>query len=278
MKKPQFIPGQTLSAVAPDDDGVTLELDGAPAYRAHYVVGADGANSRVRQLTGDGAMLRRAFALEGLVAYEALAGAPEMTVDLHAVAGGYGWLFPKADHMNVGLGSFARDGALSKDALRDYARRRLGTDALSHIQGHPLGMGGERYRPAHERVLLAGDAAGMAEPLFGEGIHNAVATGQAAAAAIGEALASGAPAAAHYMAALAPLRCDIDICARVAKYLYPAIGIGYRLLRVPAAQKILMRAFAEGLNTEQVMATYFPSPRRMLRQYGIALPRRLGLS
>jgi flavin-dependent dehydrogenase len=50
--------------------------------------------------------------------------------------------------------------------------------------GFPISFGGRNYVQNRERVILVGDAAGFAEPLLGEGIFNALKSGQAAALAI----------------------------------------------------------------------------------------------
>ena len=49
---------------------------------------------------------------------------------------GYGWIFPKRDHANVGVFSNRQDVHLSKSLLRDYVKARLETDELDHIIGY----------------------------------------------------------------------------------------------------------------------------------------------
>ncbi|MBM3559053.1 MAG: geranylgeranyl reductase family protein [Alphaproteobacteria bacterium] len=265
----------TIDAIDAGDDGIALVLADGTALRARHLIGADGANSRVRALTGTHADFRHAFALEGVVPLGAIGERPGLTLDFGRVAGGYGWLFPKADHVNIGVGSFARETTLSKSALLDYARERLGTDRVESVRGFPLGMGGENYRPSHPRVLLAGDAAGMAEALFGEGIHNAVASGRAAAAAILAASRGQAPdAASAYVAALVPVQRDLAFCARAADVFYPSLGVAWLLLRARPLRTRLMATFASGATTEELFRRHLTGRRKALARLGIELARR----
>lgn len=268
----RFVRIAAIDGLEASDDGIALSLADGTVLQTAHLIGADGANSRIRALTGAHAGFRHAFALEGIVPMSAIAERPSLTLDLGRVPGGYGWLFPKADHVNVGIGSFAQGAPLSKSSLLDYARDRLGTDRVEGIRGFPLGMGGEHYRPSHPRVLLAGDAAGMAEALFGEGIHNAVATGRAAAAAILAARRGTAPdAATAYAAALAPIRRDLALCTRAADYFYPSLGVGWRLLQVPPLRSRLMAAFASGATTEELVRHHLSGPQRALARMGFRI-------
>jgi flavin-dependent dehydrogenase len=111
---------------------------------------------------------------------------------------GYGWIFPGADgRANIGLGIGVGSNRLlvravgeQFPAFLDHLVRRRISAARSPAEGERLGgwlkMGVIGTVPARGRVLLAGDAAGLINPLQGEGIAQAMASGQAAAAAIVE--------------------------------------------------------------------------------------------
>jgi len=97
---------------------------------------------------------------------------------------GYGWVFPKDDHLTVGVGcrlSKLRDGpTLFKNFLK--AIPELEGKAIPQPQAQLIPLGGAVHVPVvADRVLLAGDAAGFAEPLLGEGIYFAIKGGQIAA-------------------------------------------------------------------------------------------------
>jgi geranylgeranyl reductase family protein len=176
-------------------------LDGGPAARV--VVGADGANSAVRRLLGPPAAPPAATAV-------AIRGYAATTVDPDALViefargrhPGYAWSFPlPGGGSNVGFGVFHRDGGGSRRALLDAL------DALlpghepdpGTVRGHHLPLStAPRFHP-DGRVLLAGDAASLVNPLTGEGIYDAVASGALA----GRAALLGAGAGAAHRAVMA---------------------------------------------------------------------------
>ncbi|MFZ5722840.1 MAG: geranylgeranyl reductase family protein [Pseudomonadota bacterium] len=255
----QFRTVGPLRAVDESADAVALTLESGEILRARYVVGADGAHSQVRKLTGGFVPDRTAVAMEGIVRLPAGTALPPMTFDFGVVGQGYGWLFPKGDHVNVGI--YTRrpeEVAFSKELLRDYVQRRLGVpgDAIEHLVGFPIGTGGEHYQPRSERVFLAGDAGGMAEALLGEGIHNAVLTGQMAANAIVLALAGGGRARALYDDYSAIVRGDIANCRQLGQLFYKFLPVSYGLLR-HVVDATMLNGFAAGLTTTECKRAFF---------------------
>lgn len=248
-----------LRSIGEGEDGVSVTLESGEVLRARYLVGADGAHSQVRKLTGGFVPDRTAVAMEGIVQLPAGVPLPPLTFDFGVVGQGYGWVFPKGDHVNVGI--YTRrpeEVAFSKDQLRDYVQRRLGVsgEAIEHLVGFPIGTGGEYYQPASERVFLVGDAAGMAEALLGEGIHNAVLTGQMAANAIVLALANNTSARALYDDYSAIVREDIHNCRRLGQLFYKFLPISYGLLRHVVADT-LTNGFAAGMTTTGCKRAFF---------------------
>lgn len=225
---------------------------------SRYIVGADGANSHVRRLVG-GFPFRRGFAIEGLVSFSDLADRPEMEFDFGFVQDGYGWLFPKSDHVNVGIYTFNSSVALSKDLLRAYASRRLRTNNISGIVGFPIPFGGRFYRHARDRVLLVGDAAGMVEPLLGEGLYNAVKSGQLAADSIVRSAPANSSAGLLYSRALRDIRSDLERCHFAAETVfYPNVqGFGFGALTFPISSAALMRGFAAGMTFYEITSTFY---------------------
>lgn len=209
------------------DQGVRLDC-GQASYTGRWLIAADGANSRIRRLAAGGAHLAGAFAIEGLLRREHVSHWPGMQMDFGAVDGGYGWLFPKGDHVNVGLYlSHHRHRVANRDALARYAAQQLGSEALYRVQGYPLGTWAPRVSPVCGRVLFVGDAAGMTEVLLGEGIYGALLSGQAAAAAI---MADG-DVSGDYIAALGGWREELQRVDWLATLFYGALPFAYGVLR-----------------------------------------------
>lgn len=168
--------------------GVTASVGGDPVS-ADVLVGADGANGVVARAAGLEEGIVRGVALEGNVSWELLDRgrfASTAAIELGAPAGGYGWLFPKGDHANLGVGGWAREGP----HLRGYLARLAGgyavdPAAIADVRGHRLPM--RRIGasvPGRDRVLLVGDAAGLVDPLSGDGIYEAFVSARLAADAI----------------------------------------------------------------------------------------------
>ena len=160
-----------------------------------FVIGADGAASRVRKLAGV-SIDRRGFAI-GL---EVEVPRDEVRRDIqHAevyfdvAEWGYGWVFPKRDTLTVGVGGLATENADMQASFRELARAALGAVPAQRVCGSPIPFGNFVACPGHGSTLLVGDAAGLVEPLTGEGIAFAVLSGHYAAQAIIEATRVSAP-------------------------------------------------------------------------------------
>jgi flavin-dependent dehydrogenase len=178
-----FRDGVAVSDIEPGDAGVAARVAGGRVH-ASFLVGADGANGAVARAAGLGAGIVRGVALEGNVPWDALdatAYARAAWVELGVVPGGYGWVFPKGDHANLGVGGWLAEGPRLRAHLERLARAH-GVDPtrLTDVRGHRL-LGASAARG---RVLLVGDAAGLVDPLSGDGMYEAFVSARLAADAI----------------------------------------------------------------------------------------------
>ena len=166
--------------------GVTVRTERG-SYSARALIGADGANGVVGRDTGTRPETEAAVALEGNVPYPD--GVPErwrefVGLDVGGLAGGYGWVFPKGDHLNVGVGAWKYAAFTLRPKLAGLCAR-YGFDpyGLEGLRGHHLPVRVPGSTIARGPVAVVGDAAGLVDPLSGEGIHMAFMSGRLAAKA-----------------------------------------------------------------------------------------------
>jgi geranylgeranyl reductase family protein len=182
-----FRDGVAVGELAIGDAEIEAQFEGEPV-RASYLVGADGANGVVARAAGLGEGIVRGVALEGNVSWSDLVRAPydeTAWVEIGVVPGGYGWVFPKGDHANLGVGGWMSEGPKLRAQL-DRLVRVHGADPsrLEEVRGHRLPMRKLGAAAARGRVLLVGDAAGLVDPLSGDGIYEAFVSAKLAAEAI----------------------------------------------------------------------------------------------
>ncbi|MFQ5894550.1 MAG: geranylgeranyl reductase family protein [Nitrospinota bacterium] len=199
--------GARALRLAEERDGVHLlvEREGERfSLRALAVIGADGARSVVARDLGLWRGVRFGGALSGEVRVpppDFERAAPFALFDFGALPQGYAWVFPKREHLSTGVCSMAGgsgglrrvfDGFL---AVQPWLGRRLSVAVTG--AGLPLRTGGPGQRLHGERAVVAGDAAGLVDPLTGEGIHHAVISGARAAEAVDDLLSGRASLAAY---------------------------------------------------------------------------------
>ena len=177
-------------------DGERPQVDGIP-IACDLVVGADGANGSTARALGLGNGILHGVALEGNVPFGRVsreAYARRAVIELADIPGGYGWVFPKGDHVNVGVGAWETEGpGLREHLRRTCAAHGIEPGELESLRGHRLPLRRPGTRLANERGLLVGDAAGLIDPVSGDGMYECFVSARHAAAAIGDLLAGTAP-------------------------------------------------------------------------------------
>jgi geranylgeranyl reductase family protein len=200
-----FRDGTKVTGVAEAEDGFTVETDGR-RDRCRLLVGADGANGVTARQLGLGANPAYGVAFEGNVAYgevDAERYRGRAVVELGTVAGGYGWVFPKGDHANFGVGGWERVGPSLREHLERLCRvHGLGPDRLENLRGHRLPLRRPDSPLARGRALLVGDAAGLVDPLSGDGMYEGFLSARLASAAVLDALEGRAASLEAYDSAL----------------------------------------------------------------------------
>lgn len=175
---------QRVRTIRVDRTHVVLDdtADAGRSVRARTVVGADGAHSAVRAAIAPGRRPRTALALRGYAPVPAAGRGRQLIVFGSRRQPAYAWSFDRGDGLaNVGYGELVRPGgpAPSRALLLQQLDQLLpgATRGGSQWRGHHLPLSSWPWRQPDGRVLLAGDAAHLVNPITGEGIYYAVATG-----------------------------------------------------------------------------------------------------
>lgn len=188
-------------------DNAKIFLDDGKKIDSEIVIGADGVWSTVAKKTG----------LLDSKRYLAVCVLKEYKLDEETVGKyfgntrcghlyarfenilGYGWIFPKKEHINIGIGSLIKreDNSKIKVNLLDFfkgfidrlKKQKMIPDNLKtdNIKGGALPLYPLKKTYCN-RAILVGDAAGVINPLTGEGIYYAMSSGEIAADVIAEAI------------------------------------------------------------------------------------------
>jgi geranylgeranyl reductase family protein len=180
----EFHGGSIVRNIELETNGVRIAANG-DVYEASALVGADGANGIVAKSAGLHPVTDPPVALEANFPYEHVPDEWQdlLALELGSMPGGYGWSFPKSDHFNVGCGGWNAQGGKLRPhlaALRDHYG--LQSTPMLNLRGHHLPTRDEGAPIVRGRVLLVGDAAGLVDPMSGEGIYSAFVSGHLAAA------------------------------------------------------------------------------------------------
>ncbi|MFP4475449.1 MAG: geranylgeranyl reductase family protein [Desulfatibacillaceae bacterium] len=225
------------------DDGV---------FHCDVVIGADGPTSRVLRSLGG-----RIHKHGGAYMYERVETdryAGRVVFDGRAEPPGYGWVFATGpDTVNAGIYlTHGSNGHSPKQLLEDYARDRLGFVPDAPVVGGSIPWGGATLPEPAPPVLLAGDAGGFTDPMTGEGIYHALATGRAAA----RACAAVGPAGVRreFFRLTRFFRLNVAFLRWFCPTAYPHVAGGARLLRLPLFHRVVTEGFLRGYTTSQCLA------------------------
>ncbi len=187
----------SVNHIAIEEDGVHVQVN-KEKIRAQVIIGADGANGLVARAADLHSERRLGAALEAEMelpndSVEHWRGVWHL--DFGAVPHGYAWIFPKAEHLSVGVGAFvnAKQKLNFRELLNQYIASEPTLRNAKHIalHGHTLPLGGTLRQVSKKRVVLVGDAANLVDPFSGEGIYAAIKSGKLAAEHIARDLNAG---------------------------------------------------------------------------------------
>lgn len=255
----EFKTGIEVTGISLENDSWQVQTsDGV--FAGKYLIAADGANSIVAKLLGMADTQKVAAAslqVPGEVSEQRKITA---FFDFGSLKNGFMWCFPKADGFSLSA-AYVRNPKGKADELKKQLTKYAELFDLDPSQGkyteHPLNLW-QQDRPLHsDRVLLVGEAAGIVDPLIGEGIRPAMFTGVKAAAAVGSAISGDTNALENYTETI-----NHEWGANLAKadflagLFFKAPKIAYKLgVKRPAAGQLMGKILCGELSYSQIAET-----------------------
>jgi len=180
----EFLPNSRITKVRKNSK--TFIVQGK--YSSSYVIGADGANSVIKNLFTIGntnqsynMALRAYISMSNGELEEFMIDKEMLELYFHNHQLGYGWIFALRDAVNIGIG--VKNGTnVSKEMLEKFINKnfhlRKQHSKFYHIEGFPIPNAQMPVQFSRNKVFLIGDAAGLVDPISGEGIHYALRSGK----------------------------------------------------------------------------------------------------
>ena len=182
-----FRDGLRVTQLANGKEGVTARTDGE-RFEGESLVGADGVNGITARALGLGGNRTVGVALEGNLSHEKFDATRydgRVALELGIIPGGYGWVFPKGDHVNIGVGGWEAEGPRLREHLRRLcAQHGARLEDLRALRGYRLPLRSPKATLARGRALLVGDAAGLIDPVSGDGMYEGFLSSKLASEAV----------------------------------------------------------------------------------------------
>ncbi|ATX79678.1 geranylgeranyl reductase family [Mariprofundus aestuarium] len=186
-KGAQILDGVEVKSVIPCEEHVDI-ITANKRYSAAYLIIAEGANSRIaNNFWDDDRVLAPALESEIMLPPEKLSEFQGVArFDFDIITSGYAWVFPKKDHISVGICSFSSKKPNLNKLFDDYKLKigLTGQHEERNRQGFIIPVKPRQQTYMKQRMILVGDAAGFADPITAEGFTYAFKSGIEAGQAI----------------------------------------------------------------------------------------------
>jgi len=188
-------------------------------YEFKYIIFADGVNGYSRKLIEN-----RAFGF--CVEYNSEKLTDKTILDFTSINRGYGWIFPKKDHTTIGLGNFNTKKEDYIKLLVKFAEKYNFEIDKTKIKGYhiPLYSKDIYEKSVIDNKIIVGDAASLVDPISGEGIYYALASGMYAAESIIEVLNNNGNLKEIYFKKTNNLHNSLEKRLKASKLLYSVLG------------------------------------------------------
>ena len=188
----KYYPNTKLIKITQTANEAVVRTNNGHELRCLWLIGADGASGTTAKLAGWASNSNHhapAIDAEIVLAKEKAEKLNHTRFDFEIIPRGYGWVFPKHGSFSIGVGGFYQKK--NKTSLQHYLKVYLDLleikdEDIVEIKkkGFVIPLRFRKEGVVNNRVLLVGDAAGLADPLTAEGISVALITGRMAADAI----------------------------------------------------------------------------------------------
>ncbi len=241
-------------------DSREIFLENGDKIKSRYIIGADGANSVVRNefisknlINSSKWQDNLATGLECLIPRNKLKdnfSHPILSFGL--VKYGYSWVFPNKNKIIVGVGGLNKKNKGTFKSIMKIILHKLKLDPniISTVKGHPIPYGNFKIKPVYKnKVFLIGDAGGFVDPLWGEGIYYAHRTAQLVSLAISKEYYNRNHSDSSYLQLLQKyIYSELNYAIKLRKFFFSKMNVNLKYNPLKFAIKIFEKQFLELIN------------------------------